>query len=326
MKTGKISEAILNRSVIKEIKYKNDCMQERPHSGRDAAKVSISGKNISVTSNPVVLNCELDAYLGISRVLNDITAAGGVPKALTAVLLLPTGYTEARLKKLMRRIDYCCEKNDVVLAGGHTEVTPLVNAPCTIFTAVGEASDWIPSPEAGHEIIMTNAAALEGTYIMTMCRKEDILKRYSETYYDKCLVKADELFTGDTAKKAAELGASYIHNLSCGGVYNGLWELAQYCKMGLTADLKKIPVRQETIELCELFELNPYQMASNGSLLITAPAECRMAEKLKEYGTAAQVIGILTASNDRIIRNDDEQRFLEEPKSDEILRLFSEKG
>lgn len=326
MRTGKISEAILSRSVLKEIKYKNDCVLQGPGSGQDASELLLSGAGVLVASNPVALNCELDAYLGISRAANDVAARGGIPRAITAVVLLPTGYTELRLKKLQRRIEECCSSHGIALAGGHTEVSPLVKAPCVTFTCIGESAGHRPHIAAGQDIIMTAPAGLEGAFIMAECKQEAILARYSRSFYEKCRIAPSNLFAIETAHKALELGASYVHNLSAGGVFNGLWELAAYGSLGIDVDLKKIPVRQEIIELCELFECNPYQLASGGALLLTADIGLLLAERMQQAGFAAVKIGETTDSNDRIIRNDDEVRYLEEPKADEILGLFYKDG
>ena len=91
--------------------------------------------------------------------------------------------------------------------------------------------------------------------------------------------------------------------------------------VGLSIDLKKIPVKQETIEICEFFDLNPYELLSGGSLLIAASDGEELGEGLKETGVSAAVIGKTTGSNDKIIRNEEEVRFLEPTKPDEILKV-----
>ena len=40
--------------------------------------------------------------------------------------------------------------------------------------------------------------------------------------------------------------------------------------MGFEVDLYRIPVRQETIEVCERYELNPYRLLSSGCVLAAA--------------------------------------------------------
>lgn len=323
MKTGKVSEAVLSRSILKEIKYQNEYIVEGPGSGADAAVIEIGSRKMAVVSNPVTVNCESQGILGISRVLNDVAAKGAIPAVITAVLLLPTGYTEKHLKELMRQIDCCCREHNVALAGGHTEVTPCVNAPCVTFTCIGGQKRPVHGrPAPGQEIYMVGPVGLEGAYVLGKQKKEEILRRYTESFYEKCCVSEEKLFQEKAIEKVLELGAVYVHNLSTGGVLNGLWELASYGNVGLEVDLKAIPVRQEIIELCEMFELNPYQLASGGSFLMTIANSCDIVNVLEKYGIRAYRIGYTTDSNDRILHNEDEERFLEEPKPDELLRTF----
>ena len=62
-----------------------------------------------------------------------------------------------------------------------------------------------------------------------------------------------------------QVGVSAMHDVTEGGVFGALWEMAEASGVGLEIDLKKIPIRQETIEICEFFNLNPYQLISSGS-------------------------------------------------------------
>ena len=113
-----------------------------------------------------------------------------------------------------------------------------------------------------------------------------------------------------------------VHDLSSGGVFAALWEMAERAGCGLTVELKKIPVRQETIEICEFFEVNPYETLSGGSLLIATDKPQALIGSLQAKGIPAALIGRLVQGNDRIIINDDEQRFLDLPQADEIHKVL----
>ena len=54
-----------------------------------------------------------------------------------------------------------------------------------------------------------------------------------------------------------------------------------YKRQGLEIDLKAIPIRQETVEVCEQFHLNPYQLISSGSMLMAAPDGLGLVQALK---------------------------------------------
>ena len=91
---------------------------------------------------------------------------------------------------------------------------------------------------------------------------------------------------------------------------------------GLTVYLKKIPVRQEIIEVCEYFGLNPYQLQSNGCYLMVATDGDEVVFELQKQQIHAAVIGKLTDSNDKIIRNGEEVRYIDRPAPDEIKKLY----
>ena len=85
--------------------------------------------------------------------------------------------------------------------------------------------------------------------------------------------------------------------------------------------MKKLPIRQETVEICEFLQLNPYELLSGGSLIMAADNGFDLVEKLAGEGIAAAVVGKATDNNDRVVMNEDERRFLELPKSDEIYKI-----
>ena len=91
---------------------------------------------------------------------------------------------------------------------------------------------------------------------------------------------------------------------------------------GLKVDLKAIPIRQETVEICEFFEVNPYQLLSGGALLFTTDDGEKLVDALMEEGIPAAVVGFLQEGNDKIIVNNDETRFLDMPQADEIHKVL----
>jgi hydrogenase maturation factor len=86
--------------------------------------------------------------------------------------------------------------------------------------------------------------------------------------------------------------------------------------------LKKILLKQETVEICEFYNLNPYMLISSGCMLMVTDNANQMVEKLKSAGITAAVIGRIMEGNDRIIINEEERRYLEPPKSDELYKVM----
>ena len=91
--------------------------------------------------------------------------------------------------------------------------------------------------------------------------------------------------------------------------------------VGLDVDLKAIPVKQETIEVCEYFGINPYELISSGAMLIATNDGNGLVRKLSDAGVASAIIGKTNSSNDRRIVSGDEVRFLEPPKTDALYNI-----
>ena len=85
--------------------------------------------------------------------------------------------------------------------------------------------------------------------------------------------------------------------------------------------MKKIPVKQETIEICEFFNINPYELISSGCMLMASPDGNMLMRELEKQGIHGAVIGKAVSGNDRILFNEEEKRFLEPPKTDELYKV-----
>ncbi|MBQ8598147.1 MAG: hydrogenase maturation factor, partial [Lachnospiraceae bacterium] len=124
------------------------------------------------------------------------------------------------------------------------------------------------------------------------------------------------------AALADESDVYMMHDMRNGGIFAALWEISQRIGVGLTIDLKKIPIKQETIEICEFYELNPYVLLSGGGLIMLTENGKALVKKLEENGISAAVIGSTNSSNDKIVMNEEETRYLEPPVPDEIYKVF----
>ena len=91
-------------------------------------------------------------------------------------------------------------------------------------------------------------------------------------------------------------------------------------------DFRKIPILQETIEICEWLQVNPYYLHSQGGLLIAVPRE--QVEQFTQAficeGFPLTELGVCTAGRAGILRNGEEVRYLDKPQPDEILRILTD--
>ena len=101
-----------------------------------------------------------------------------------------------------------------------------------------------------------------------------------------------------------------------------LWEFAESSDVGMEVDLKKMSIKQETVEVCEYFHLNPYQLTSAGSVLIATDRGEELVSKFAEKGIQATVLGRTTVDKARVILGGEEKRFLDRPAADELLKIY----
>ena len=121
----------------------------------------------------------------------------------------------------------------------------------------------------------------------------------------------------ETLRRVTVLGLTAVLS---GGVFAALWEMAEGAGVGLTIDMKKLPLRQETVEVCEFCNVNPYELRSGGSLIIASPEGTAVVEALAAEGIPAVIVGRFTDSNERLILNEDEVRYMDRPQRDEIYK------
>ena len=76
------------------------------------------------------------------------------------------------------------------------------------------------------------------------------------------------LCTPSVLLEAYAHGASAVRQIGSGGILAGLWDLSESLGIGMEIERSHILIRQETVEICEYYQLNPYQMTSAGSALI----------------------------------------------------------
>ena len=323
MKAGKLKESILKRSILKQLHRRNESTLIGPAVGGDFGAVTVSEEiAVAVSSEPVTLTVDAIGSTAILAACNDIACSGAKPVGISVTMLLPTSLNEGELRDLMKDMDKACESCGVDIISGHTEVTRAVKEPLIMVTAIGtvkkecilHSSNVCP----GMDIVATKWVGLEGTAILAREKEAELRSRYAQPFIDKAKTFSQLMSIIPEAAVAVQSGAGAMHDVSEGGVFGALWELAESAGVGLEIDIKKIPIRQETIEICEYFDVNPYKLLSGGSLLIATEDGNGLVMELEKAGIPAVVIGKATDGNDRVLLNEDERRFLETTQTDEL--------
>ena len=327
MKNGKISESVLKRSVLKQLHTKSDRILFKPAVGEDCAVISMQAgdqtKLVTATQTFTldVSDKHVRANCAVYDALNNIYAMGAGPIGIELALLVPTTENEAVLRETVRAIDAVCGEAGIVVLGGHTQVSRAVKNIVVTVTAIGEAYEQAAAP--GMDVIVTGYVGLEGTAILANEKRAELETRFSKAFIDKSAAYIDHISTAMEAASAIGAGVAAIHDASQGGIFGALWDMAEASGIGLDIDLKKLPIRQDTIEISEFFDINPYKLLSGGSLIIIAADGTRVVRELEKTGKNAVIVGATTDSNDRVLISGEERRFLETAQTDEIYKVFN---
>lgn len=171
------------------------------------------------------------------------------------------------------------------------------------------------------DIIMTGCVAEKGTGILASKYEHDGGDRIPGTV----ISRAKRIYRDETChiceRIIMEMHLTH-YKVSEGGIYKALWDMAQAENVGVRVYLEDIYIRQETVELCEHYDINPYMLNGEGSFLIISGNSAMLKERFNDAGIHAQVIGYTCPDNDRIIINGDERRYIESHIKDELEVLL----
>lgn len=315
---GKISESILNRSVFKLIRHRRKDVYKKPSVGDDCSLIKMGEDYVCISTNPVTLSIDELGKKGIYHVANNIACVGGELIGVLVNILLPSMSNEKDIKLIMNDLENECQVLNIEVMGGHTEMIEGVIKPMITFTGVGKIKNSemlkVKDVAPGNDIVMTKWAGMEGAAILARKGREELLGKYKSELVDKAENLSNYISVLKEASIAKENGALYMHDATSSGVYGALWELSCGIKHGIEIDLQQIPIKQEIVEVCEFYDINPYLLASRGVLLIVAENGLKLVEELNKVNIDAAVIGKVCDHNNKIIRNEDEMRYLDPPK------------
>ena len=208
----------------------------------------------------------------------------------------------------------------------------------------------------GDELVVACPVALKGTSVIAKNKKDKLAERFSAGFIQNCIFLWDSYGAqrevesqtaaneqsdthSDTQagaqagqsekhsvvwKIAEEAGASALYAMGVGGFLSALWKMAEASEVGLEVDFRKVLIRQETIEVCEIFDLNPYKLQADGAVLIGIRGGEALVQRLRNEGFMAEVIGQTNSGNDRLLYSGGSARYLERPAEDELQQLLKE--
>lgn len=327
MKIGKVSQTVLKRSMLKPLQFHREESLFEPSVEEMCFGVECGENESILCSGTVLYGDEKDlGVFALAQVMNDLATRGAKMVGMSVHIMLPPYAYESRLKAMMECIERAGSAHAVQVLCAKAEVSPVISRAVVYLNGVGifKKGELIQSSmgQPEQDIVLLKWIGLEGTF-RVMREKEEVLKqRFVHTFLNQIRQMESELFSVREMEIAKDYGVSAMHQITGGGILAALWEMAEASNVGLSVDLKKMSLRQETVEICEFCHLNPYQLTSTGSILIVAERGEELVQKYEELGIQATLLGKTTVDTARMILGGEETRFLDKPAPDELFKIY----
>jgi hydrogenase maturation factor len=178
----------------------------------------------------------------------------------------------------------------------------------------------------GQDLVAAGFAGLAGTLLIADRKRQELSNHFAAEYLERLTILDKYNVTLEEKQHALRkwefFGAVECEIAGEGGILTAVWNLTGAYRLGVEFSLRKIPIRQETIEVCELFGLNPYRLYSGGCWLLASENGGRTVEELAEKGFNGAVIGRITKGISRIITDAGQRGFLNRPQPDELEKVI----
>jgi hydrogenase maturation factor len=324
--SGKLPAALLSEVLNMDAPSPPELLLP-PRLGEDAGVIAIADGALIVAGDPVTMT---GADVGAHAVLvnaNDIAVTGVRPRWFLATVLLPEGVGEADIRALYGGMRKMLERHDILLVGGHSEITASVRQTVVSGHMLGYAPDKVflrtSDMRAGDIILQIGRTPVEGAAVLA----NEVAAAERSVPPDLWRAALDALDNPgisiiEAALRSAELGARALHDPTEGGLSAGLYEMANAAGLALRLDPEAVLWFEPGTALCAALGADPWGALASGALLAAFPAERAEAARqaLGKDGYAAAAIAITQPGTG--VRFSD-GRGLTHYERDEVLRVLS---
>ena len=323
---GKVPPEILQNIVFSKLGQMDSDVLLGPGLGEDAAVIKIGEQVIVAATDPITGSVEDVGWLAVHVNANDIATFGVSPRWFLASIMLPVGYTPDELGKIMHQIDEAAKNLGIAVAGGHSEITERITQPIVVGFMMGLAplGEYVTSSGAkrGDSLIVTKTIGIEGTSILATEGSSNLIEKLGKDVIREAQQLRNSIsvvLDGVTAFQTGFVHA--MHDPTEGGLSGGIHELCDASSVGFEIDNNLIPMTKATRLICDSLQINPLELISSGSMLISCESEkaADVIGELESVGVGATIIGsVVSDSSRRKIRVDGLLQDLQRPTTDAL--------
>lgn len=325
MRLGKVSQSVYQRSIRKQLQPDGTELvkpsQDEHCFGWELDKeVQILNSNVSLYGDEKDL-----CVFAIAQAVNELAAKGAEVKGLSIDLLLPEYAFESRIKSMLLYAKEAAKEWGIPIFRADAQILAGISTTIVHVTATGvvvEESDKKAVASPGQDLVMIGYAGLEGALRIKRAKEAELAARFPASFLQGLEGLRSKLLAREALQLAGVTGSVRTCPVKEGGVFAALWYLAESADAGLSVELRRILVKQEVIEVCECFQVNPYQLTSTGAVLLAVDQGEAVVQRLEMEGIPAALIGQLTEGNDRVLYSGGEMRYLDKPAPDELTKVL----
>ncbi len=324
LRLGKIERRLLENLVLRKLGATRRDILVGPAYGEDAAVIKVGGERLVVSADPITGAGRMVGWLSVHINANDVAVAGGRPRWFSPIILLPEDSSEEDLGMMVDEIDRASRELGVAVATGHTEVAPGITHPIIAGFMVGPLVSSKPIRSSGARkgdlIVMWGWAGVEGTAILAQDMAERLRGRLPQKVLENASRLMEKISVVRPALRLARRNiANAMHDPTEGGVLGGVYEMAEASGRQIRLYGERIPVAEETREICRVLGCDPLRLISSGALIASVPR--RYAGLLHGFKVVGEVGG--RGGGVILVREGGEER-VDEPPQDELWRLLEE--
>ncbi|MBC7323817.1 MAG: AIR synthase, partial [Moorella sp. (in: Bacteria)] len=332
---GKVNDDFFRRAILPHTGAAAPEVVVGPRMGVDAAVLKIGEEYLAVAEDPIfpgpTTSPDDFGWITVHIGASDVAVMGVKPEFMTYSLLLPPGTPQTYIAELVKSISTYARELGIAIVGGHTGYYGAVVVP-TIggVTVWGRGREVITPAGArvGDAVIITKGAAIEAAALLACELGERLLAAgLAPELVERAKRRLREMsVVADAAIATGVGGVHAMHDATEGGVSRGLWEVAEASGVGLRVERSLVPVPADVRAVCDHFGLNPFEVISEGTLVLTCAEEKAEAllQAYREAGLEAAVIGrVVPAAEGRLwVEEDGRTELLMPPPVDHFWEVF----
>jgi len=326
LEIGKLAGDKLKKTILDKIDHFRSDVLVPAGPGEDSAVIDLGDYLLVVSSDPITGAEKNAGYLAVNVACNDLAAAGAEPFGIQVVLLLPPNLGEKKAEMLMKEIVSTAKAMNIEVLGGHTEITDLVQKPIITITALGKAKKGeltsSSAAEAGDILYISKGMGIEGSYILASDFKEHLInKGVSKQSLLTVSRYVNLLSVIPESRIARKNGVKAMHDVTEGGVYGAIAEMAAASKLGFVIEKDNFKLKPEVEEICGKLNIDPAALISSGAMLMAAAPENDLESVFAEQDLEIMRVGRLIEDGSYIEENGIKTEF-EVPEKDELWKFI----